>query len=219
VSDAQLRQDIMDEFTFDPRFSGEHIGVAVNDGVVSLSGHVASYGEKLAAIAAARRVRGVHAIAEAIEVRQEPASAATDEQIASRAAALLAWNSTIRPDTVDVIVHDGWITLNGSVEWYYERVAAEDAVRRLSGVRGVTNDIVVRPRVSPSDIKSRIEAALRRYAANEADLVGISVHDGNKVILEGDVGSWSERHAIETAAWLVPGVVAVDDRLRIKRKA
>jgi len=218
VSDTQLRQDVIDEFAFDPRFDGAHIGVAVDGGVVSLSGHVESYAEKMAVIAAARRVKGVHSIAESIEIRYVPDPAHSDDQIARRAAGILKWDSAIRPDTLDVVVHNGWVTLSGEVDWYYERVAAEEDVRKLAGVRGVTNEITIRPRVAETDIKSSIEAALRRRAETEAEAIRVSVHNGNKVTLEGDVGSLNERIAVETAAWSVPGVTAVDDRLGIRRR-
>ena len=219
MSDAQLRQDVIEELAFDPRFDGTHIGVAVDGGVVSLTGHVESYAEKVAVIAAARRVRGVHAIAEAIEIRYVPDPVHADDQIARRAASLLKWDSSIRPDTIDVVVHNGWVTLSGQVDWYYERVAAEESVRKLAGVRGVANEITIRPRVAETDIKSTIEAALRRRAELEADAIRISVHGGNKVTLEGEVASWAERIAVETAAWSVAGVTAVDVRLNVRRKA
>jgi len=218
VSDTQLRQDVIDELAFDPRFDGAHIGVAVDGGVVSLSGHVESYAEKMAVIAAARRIKGVHTIAESIEIRYAPDLAHSDDEIARRAASLLKWDSTIRPDTIDIVVHNGWITLSGAVDWHYERVAAEENVRKLAGVRGVTNEISIRPRVAETDIRSTIEAALRRRAETEAERILVSVHDGNRVTLEGDVGSLTERLAVETAAWSVPGVVAVDDRLHIRRR-
>lgn len=218
MTDTQLRQDVIDEFAFDPRFDGVHIGVAVDGGVVSLSGHVESYAEKMAVIAAARRVRGVHAIAESIEIRYAPDLAHSDDEIARRAASLLKWDSAIRPDTIDVVVHQGWVTLSGAVDWHYERVAAEEHVRKLAGVRGVTNEITIRPRIAETDIKSTIEAVLRRRAEIEAGQIRVLVHDGDKVTLEGEVGSMMERVAVETAAWSVPGVVAVDDRLRVRHR-
>jgi osmotically-inducible protein OsmY len=173
VTDSELRQDIIDELEFDPSFDGEHIGVAVDKNVVSLSGHVNSYAEKVAAIAAVQ-------------------------------------------DTVNVLVQDGWVTLTGRVEWNYSKTAAEDDIRKLSGVCGVTNKIMIKqPDVVSSNIKSRIESALKRHVEVEASAIRVIVKDGNKVVLEGKVDNWDERRAVENAAWSAPGVVSVEDRLTI----
>ncbi len=215
MKEAQLRQDIIDEFEFDPSFDGEHVGVAVDRDVVTLSGHVTSYAQKVAAIAAARRVKGVHAIAENIEVRYPFQSKTADDQIAQRVSDILNWDVLVPSNSVDVLVQDGWITLTGDVDWYYERTAAEDDVRKLSGVVGVTNNIKIKPRVNASDIRIKIESALKRHAEVEADAIRITVQNGNKVLLEGRVDNWDERYKVETAAWSTPGVVSVDDRLTI----
>lgn len=215
MTDSQLRQDVIDEFEFDPRFNGEHVGVAVDKNVVSLSGHVNSYAEKLAAIAAARRVKGVHAIAENIEVRYPYQAKTADDQIAKRATDILNWDVVVPAGAVDVLVQDGWVTLSGAVNWYYEKVAAEDDVRKLSGVRGVTNKITIKPHLNAMDVKDKIESALKRHAKVEAEAIRVSVHDGSKVVLEGKVDNWDERRAVENAAWSVAGVAAVEDRLTI----
>jgi osmotically-inducible protein OsmY len=215
MTDSQLRQDVIDEFEFDPRFNGEHVGVAVDKNVVSLSGHVNSYAEKLAAIAAARRVKGVHAIAENIEVRYPYQAKTADDQIAKRATDILNWDVVVPAGAVDVLVQDGWVTLSGAVNWYYEKVAAEDDVRKLSGVRGVTNKVMIKPHLNAMDVKDKIESALKRHAEVEADAIRVSVYDGSKVVLEGKVDNWDERRAVENAAWSVAGVAAVDDRLTI----
>jgi osmotically-inducible protein OsmY len=215
MTDSQLRQDVIDEFEFDPRFNGEHVGVAVDKNVVSLSGHVNSYAEKLAAIAAARRVKGVHAIAENIEVRYQDQAKTADDQIAKRATDILNWDVVVPAGAVDVLVQDGWVTLSGAVNWYYEKVAAEDDVRKLSGVRGVTNKITIKPHLNAMDVKDKIESALKRHAEVEAEAIRVSVHDGSKVVLEGKVDNWDERRAVENAAWSVAGVAAVEDRLTI----
>jgi len=204
MSDSQLRQDIIEELEFDPAFDGEHIGVAVDKNVVSLTGHVNSYAEKVAAIAAARRVKGVHAIAESIEVRYPFQTKMADDQIAKRAMDILKWDVLV-PDTVDVLVQDGWVTLSGHVNWYYERTAAEDDVRKLSGVQGVTNNVSIKPRVEASNIKTKIELALKRHAEIEANAIRVTVQNGNKVILDGKVDNWDERRAAENAAWSAPG--------------
>jgi hyperosmotically inducible protein len=215
MTDSQLRHDIIDELEFDPSFSGEHIGVAVDKNVVTLTGHVGNYAEKLAVIAAARRVKGVHAIAEEIEVRYSYQDKTADDQIARRATDLLSWDVLIPDDVVDVLVQDGWVTLSGNVNWYYEKTAAEDDIRKLSGVRGVTNKIVIKPHVDPSNVKGRIDAALKRHAEVEANAIRVTVQNGSKVVLEGKVDSWDERRAAESAAWSAAGVTSVDDRLTI----
>jgi osmotically-inducible protein OsmY len=213
MTDSQLRQDIIEELEFDPSFSGEHIGVAVDRGIVTLGGHVNSYGEKLAAIAAARRVKGVHAIAENIEVHRPYQKETSDDQIAKRAYDVLCWDVLVPPDAVDVLVHDGWLTLSGTVNWYFEKTAAEDDVRKLSGVREVTNMIAIKPHIESTNVKSKIDAALKRHAEVEANAVSVSVQNGNSVVLEGTVDTWGERRAVEDAAWSAPGVVSVEDRL------
>lgn len=215
MKDSQLRQDIIDEFEFDPRFDAAHIGVAVDENVVSLSGHVNSYAEKLAAIAAAQRVKGVHAIAENIEVRYSYQSKTADDQIASRAYDILSWDVLVPKDSIKVLVQDGWITLSGNVDWYYQKTAAQDDVRNLSGVRGVTNKIVVNPLVDSANVKKKIESALKRHTELEAKSIRITVQNGNKVVLEGKVDNWDERRAVENAAWSAAGVASVEDRLII----
>jgi hyperosmotically inducible protein len=215
MTDAQLRQDVTDEFEFDPAFDGEHIGVAVDNNVVSLTGHVTSYAQKVAAIAAAGRVKGVHAIAENIEVRYPFQTKTADDQIAKQAMDILTWD-VIVPDTVDVLVQDGWVTLSGHVDWYYQKKAAEDDVRKLSGVRGVTDNISIKPRVEASNVKTKIELALKRHAEIEAKAIRVTVENGNKVILDGKVDNWDERRAAESAAWSAPGVAFVEDHLTIR---
>jgi osmotically-inducible protein OsmY len=215
MSDKQLRQDVLDEFEFDPSFNAAHIGVVVDKDVVSLTGHVESYAEKLAVLAAARRVKGVRAIADEIEVRFPNQPKTADDQIAKRASDILKWNSVVSNLPIEVVVHNGWITLSGRVNWYFEKRAAENSVRKLSGVRGITNSIMLKPQVDAANVKEKIEAALKRHAEVEANGILISVKGGNHVVLEGKVGNWDERRAVETAAWSAAGVAAVDDRLSI----
>lgn len=215
MSDKQLRQDVLDEFEFDPSFNAAHIGVVVDKDVVSLTGHVESYAEKLAVLAAARRVKGVRAIADEIEVRFPNQPKTADDQIAKRASDILKWNSVVSNLPIEVVVHNGWITLSGRVNWYFEKRAAENSVRKLSGVRGITNSIMLKPQVDAGNVKEKIEAALKRHAEVEANGILISVKGGNHVVLEGKVGNWDERRAVETAAWSTAGVAAVDDRLSI----
>jgi osmotically-inducible protein OsmY len=216
MTDSRLRQDIIDEFEYDPSFDGEHVGVAVDKNVVSLTGHVNSYAEKVAVIAAAQRVKGVHAVAENIEVRYPFQKQTADDQIAKRAYDILNWDVLVPKDSVDVLVQDGWVTLSGRVDWNYSKTAAEDDVRKLSGVCGVTNKITIRqPDVEPSSVKKKIESALKRHAEIEANAIRVTVQDGNKVVLEGKVDNWDERRAVENAAWSAAGVASVEDRLKI----
>jgi osmotically-inducible protein OsmY len=215
MTDSQLRQSVIDELEFDPSLDAAHIGVAVDKNVVSLTGHANSYAEKVAAIAAVRRVRGVHAIAENIDVRYPSQHKTADDQIAKRACDILDWDMFVPKGTIDVLVQEGWITLSGSVDWYYQRTAAEEDIRKLSGVCGVTNKIVVQPRIDPADIKHKIEAALERHTELEAKAIRVSLKSGNTVVLEWKVDNWDERRAVEHAAWSAPGVAYVEDRLTI----
>jgi hyperosmotically inducible protein len=193
-----------------------NIGVVGDKNVVSLSGHVNSYAEKLSAIADVRRVKGVHAIAENIEVRYPFQNKTADDQIAKRASDILNWDVLVPRGAIDVLVQDGWVMLSGTVDWYYNKTAAEDDVRKSSGVRAVTNKITIRqPSVDSSNIKSKIESALRRHAEVEAKAIRVTIQNGNKIVLEGNVHNWDERRAIENAAWSAAGVASVEDRLTI----
>jgi osmotically-inducible protein OsmY len=216
MDDKQLRQAIMDELEFDPRIEAANIGVAVDDGIVTLSGHVSSYVEKVAAEKAARRVKGVRALAEELAVRYPSDKKTADDEIAKRAVKILEWYDLVPQHALQVTVQRGWIVLSGDVMWQYQRKAAENAVRKLSGIEGVVNNIVIRPAVYPSDVKKRIEDALSRHAEIEARDIRVTVREG-KVSLDGKVDSLEERHAVENAAWSVAGVRSVDDRLMIER--
>ncbi len=214
MSDLLLRQHVLDELLYEPSVSAAHIGVVADKGVVTLAGHVASYAEKLAAVSAARRVKGVRAIADEIEVRYPSDKKTADDEIAKRAIDILAWDVTVPSIALQVVVRDGWVTLNGNVDWQYQKMNAEDDIHKLSGVRGVTNNIVVEPRLKSEEVKHKIENALKRHAEIEAKNIRITVNE-NKVILDGKVETWAERYAVENAAWSAPGVSAVDDRLTI----
>jgi len=209
-----LRQYVIDELDFDPSFDSANVGVAVENGVVTLTGHVGSYAEKIAAEKAAQRVKGVHAVAQEIEVRYPEQKKTADDQIAERAVAIIGWDAMVPVDAVMVKVQKGWVTLTGNVEWQYQRTAAESAIRRLSGVIGVTNLIEVKPRIQPQNIKAKIMEALKRNAELEADSIRVTVKD-DKVTLEGTVKAWFERGIAERAAWSAPGVKSVEDRLSI----
>jgi osmotically-inducible protein OsmY len=212
MSDISLRQNIVDELEFEPSVDAAHIGVAVDNGVATLTGHVSSYSEKVTAERVVQRVKGVRGIAQEIEVRYPGAKKTADDEIAKRALNIISWNVTVPDDKVKIVVQSGWITLSGEVEWNYQKVDAENAVHKLSGVLGVSNLITVRPRVNTFDVKPRIEDALRRSAEIEAAGVRVNV-SGAKVTLEGKVHSWHERGVAERAAWAIPGVGSVEDHL------
>ncbi len=214
MDDITLRQLILDELEFEPSIDAGNIGVAVENGVATLSGHVPTYAQKETAERATRRIKGVKAIAQGIEVRPVGTHRTADDEIAKRAVNTIGWHVTIPKDAVQVKVQKGWITLNGRVEWQYQKNAAADAVRDLSGVVGVSNMIEVAPRPSSMDVKKRIEDAFRREADIEAHAINVYVADG-KVTLQGKVKTWSERQAAEHAAWSAPGVRLVEDRLSI----
>lgn len=215
MTNVQLRQNVLDELTFEPSVDAAHIGVAADGGIVTLTGHVGSYAEKLQAVKAARRVKGVHGIADEIEVRHANDKKVSDDEIAKRAVDILNWDTMVPTDDVKVTVRDGWVTLSGEVNWHYQRKAAEDDVRKLSGVRGISNSVGIAHRAQAYDIKQKIEQALKRHAENEARAIRVRVEGGNKVVLEGAVDTWDERAAVENAAWSAAGVKSVDARLTI----
>jgi osmotically-inducible protein OsmY len=215
MTDLQLRQDVLQELEYEPSVNAAHIGVAVDKEVVILSGHVGSYAEKTAAIAAVRRLKGVHAIADEIEIRYPEDKKTSDDEIAKRAIDILGWDTMVPSRSIQVRIRDGLVTLSGSVDWYYQKKVAEEDVRKLSGVRSVVNDIEIKPRVQATDVKRKIEDALRRRTDIEAKGVRVTVRDNSKVLLEGKVDNWDERYAVESAAWSAPGVTSVEDRLTI----
>jgi osmotically-inducible protein OsmY len=176
--DIHLQQRVLDELQFDPSVKAAHIGVTVRQGVVALSGHVESYAEKYAAERAARRVRGVHAIAQDIEVRLPSDRKTADDEIAARAIKILAWDVALPPDAINVKVEHGSVLLSGTVEWAYQRADAEQDVRKLGDVTAVVNDIQVRPRVEANDVHALIRGAFERAAELDADRVTVEIQDG-----------------------------------------
>jgi osmotically-inducible protein OsmY len=211
-SDQQLREDVLSELKWDPKITSPDIAVAVKDGVVTLSGFVSSYWEKVAAENAAKRVYGVRGLANDIQIRLP--SARTDPEIARDAVRELESHTSIPADQIKVTVKSGWVTLEGSVEWHYQKSLAESAVKSLRGVIGVINNIEVKPRLSPTEVKSRIEEALRRSAELDARRITVAV-DESVVKLYGNVRSWAERQEAEQAAWSAPGTTRVENHITV----
>ena len=214
MSDSSIRQDVLDELEFEPSIDANDIGVMVENGIVTLTGHVPTYSQKLAAERAVARIKGVRGIAQEIEVRHNLGQGTSDEEIAARVLETLKWSTVVPEGKITVKVERGWVTLSGKLDWFYQRAGAENAVRDLRGVTGITNNIVLKPRVSPLDVKKNLEAALRRSAELEADGIRVKVA-GNKVTLEGRVKTWRDRRLAERAAWAASGVTAVEDHLTV----
>ncbi len=218
MDDFALRQDIIDELEFEPSLDARNIGVAVRNGIATLTGYVGSFAEKATAERVVARVKGVRGIAQEIQVRFPVNRKVNDDEIAERVLKIISWDTTIPDDRVQVKVQDGWVTLSGNVEWNFQKTAASEAVRKLSGVAGITNAMTIQPSLTPSDVKQRIEESLKRTADVDASRIRIDV-SGGKVTLEGKVRAWRERAAAERAAWSAPGVHAVDDRIAIEEAA
>jgi osmotically-inducible protein OsmY len=215
-TDEEIQREVLDELKWDARVLPNEIGVAVKDGVVTLTGSVDTYIKKWAAEDAALRVRGVKAVANDIEVHLPTDAKRTDADIAAAAARALEWDTLIPAGKVKAKVSKGWVTLEGEVEWHYQKDEAERAVRRLSGVLGVSNLITVKPMTpSSSELKQKIESALVRNAELDAQRITVEAHPGGKVVLKGTVRSYAEKQQAEHAAWSAPGVTSVDNRITI----
>ncbi|HVW94146.1 MAG TPA: BON domain-containing protein [Devosia sp.] len=214
MNDLDLKELVESELEFDTSLDASGIGVTVENGIVTLSGHVGTYAEKLAAEHCAARIRGVRGLAQEITVRYANHKRVADDEIAARAVRIIDWDTTIPDDAVQVKVQNGWVTLSGEVNWGFERAAAEQAVQKLGGVLGIANAITVRPHAERSDIRRRIEQAMLRDADLRADRIHVDV-TGGRVTLTGTVEAWHDRSVAERAAWATPGVQEVEDRLTV----
>jgi osmotically-inducible protein OsmY len=212
-TDTELQQNALDELEWQPGPDARAIGVSVDRGVVTLTGQVASLAQKWEAEDVAKHVAGVRAIANDIKV-DLGSGARTDADIARAALNALEWDVVVPDKRLTVTVSDGWVKLEGEVDWQYQRSAAERAVRYLSGVTGVTNQLAIKAAVTPKEIKTKIEQALARSAALQAQQINVETH-GHTVILRGNVRNWEEREDAERAAWAAPGVTTVDNHILV----
>jgi osmotically-inducible protein OsmY len=211
-SDSEIERDVRDELKWDPDLDASDIAVSVKDGVVTLAGFAKSYTDRLEAELAAKRIAGVRAVANDIEVRLPAIDQRPDPDIARDAVSALKAELPISHDRIKVIVKDGWVTLEGAVEWQYQKTTAENAVRKVKGVKGVTNVVTVKPKVQPSELQHKIMEAFKRNAEVDANRITVEAN-GSEVILKGTVRSWIEREEAERVAWSAPGVTKVEDRI------
>jgi len=214
MTDKELKQHVQNALDWEPSLDAADIGVSVDEGVVTLRGNVGSYAEKVTAERVVLRVYGAKAVANDLAVHLVSGFDRTDTEIAQAALAALKWNTVVPNDRVTVTVANGWITLNGTLDWNYQKDAAARTVRDLTGVKGVSNNITVKPLVKTIDVRDKIEAAFKRSAEVDARRIAVSALDG-KVVLTGNVHSWAERQEAERAAWAAPGVKQVEDHLTV----
>jgi osmotically-inducible protein OsmY len=211
-SDRDIERDVKEELQWNPDLDASNIAITVKEGVVTLAGFAKSYTDKYEAEAATKRVAGVSGVANDLEVRLPSFDERPDPDIARDAVAFLKSQLPISSERIKVVVKNGWVTLEGQVEWQYQKNSAENAVRRIKGVKGVSNMILLKPRAEPSEIKKKIQEAFKRNAEVDADRIKVEAN-GSEVVLKGTVRSWIEREEAERVAWSAPGVTQVEDRI------
>ncbi len=217
-NDAQIQQDVLDQLKWDPLLNASEIGVSVKNGVVTLSGNVDSYLKKLEAEKQAKKVMGVKAIAEDIQVGVSPSYKRSDTEIAEAAVNAIKWHTSINEQSIKVKVEDGVITLEGEVDWGYQRESAKNAVVNLIGVRSVINNLTLKQKNAPENLKQKISAAFHRSASIDANKIQVEV-EGNKAILKGKVRSFAEKEDAEDAIWSAPGIFRVENKLEVEEEA